>query len=57
LPVAEIRPIEPAAPRLAGRLARLREEGVLTTQPAGKKALQPIARRPGALKRFLAERD
>ncbi len=56
-PVAEIRPLEQAAPRLAGRLVRLKEQGVLVPQPAGKKALRPLASRPGALKRFLAERD
>ena len=56
-PVAEIRRIEPAEPGLASRLARLKVEGVLLPQPAGKRALHPLARRPGALKRFLEERD
>lgn len=56
-PVAEIRPVEPEAPRLASRLARLKEQGVLIPQPAGKRALRPLGIRPGALKRFLAERD
>lgn len=56
-PVAEIRPFEPAEPGLAGRLARLKIEGVLHPQPAGKRALRPLARRRGALKRFLEERD
>jgi prevent-host-death family protein len=56
-PVAEIRPIEPAAPRLASRLVRLKDQGVLVPLPAGKRALRPLGKRPGALKRFLAERD
>lgn len=56
-PVAEIRPLEPERPRLAGRLARLKEQGVLVPQASGRKALRPLGSRPGALKRFLAERD
>jgi antitoxin (DNA-binding transcriptional repressor) of toxin-antitoxin stability system len=56
-PVAEMRRIEPAEPGLAGRLARLKVEGALHPQPAGKRALRSVARRPGALKRFLQERD
>ena len=56
-PVAEIRPIEPSKPLLAGRLAHLKDQGVLLPQPSGKKALRPVGRRRGALARFLAERD
>jgi prevent-host-death family protein len=56
-PVAEIRPIEQGEPGLAVRIAKLKDEGVLVVQAPGKNALRPMARRPGALKRFLAERD
>lgn len=56
-PVAELRPIAPVEESFDARIARLRAEGVLVRQPRGSKALQPIARRPGGLKRFLAERD
>jgi prevent-host-death family protein len=56
-PVAEIRPFEAAEPGLAGRVAKLKADGVLLPQPAGRRALRPVSRRPGALKRFLADRD
>ena len=55
-PVAELRPFEPGAESLADRLARLEREGRLV--PArGKGDFRPLADRPGALERFLAERD
>lgn len=56
-PVAEIRPLEPAAPGLAGRVEALRAAGTVLTRVAGRTPLRPLARRPGALARFLAERD
>jgi prevent-host-death family protein len=56
-PVAEIRPLERPKGRLAARIEQLRREGALIEQPAGDMPLRPIARRPGALKRFLDERD
>lgn len=56
-PVAEIRPIEAAELSLAGRVAKLRGDGVLLPQAAGSRALRPLARRPGMLRRFLKERD
>ena len=54
--VAEIRPLEKEE-TLEERLRRLQEQGVLgpPTSPKGK--LEPIAHRPGALKRFLESRD
>lgn len=57
-PVAEIRPVpESSGEPLAERLARLEAAGVLSRpkQPHGK--LGRVARKPGALHRFLAERD
>ena len=56
-PVAEIRPLEPAAPGLEERIAQLTDRGILVTpgEPAGPPAT--VARRPGALGRFLADRD
>lgn len=56
-PVAEIRPVEERPTGLAGRLAQLAESGVLIRPEAGPRRLRAVARRPGALKRFLAERD
>jgi hypothetical protein len=55
--VAEIRPIPKGKQTLDERIRELEERGVIvgSGKPRGK--LQPIARRPGALKRFLAERD
>lgn len=53
--VAEVRPVSAKAESAAQRLARLEREGrVLPARGAGQFA--SIARRPGALGRFLAER-
>jgi prevent-host-death family protein len=56
-PVAEIRPLPAEAGGLAARLARLTERGVVTRRPGGAPRLRPITRRPGALDRFLRDRD
>ena len=55
--IAEISPVESSGELLADRLKRLRAEGAVV--PAGKPRgrLQRIARRPGALKRFLESRE
>jgi prevent-host-death family protein len=56
-PIAEIRPVprEPAA--LEQRITDLREQGVLSAPSARKPArLKPVARRAGALRRFLSDR-
>ncbi len=60
-PAAELRPIGPEAEGLDARLDRLESQGVLV-RPKGdrkdlKDLLEPVAKRPGALKRFLEERD
>jgi prevent-host-death family protein len=55
-PVAEIRPAA-AAHGLAARIARLREKGAVYG-PAGPRAeLNAVVRKPGALSRFLEDRD
>jgi prevent-host-death family protein len=56
-PVAEIRPIRQEKPTLSERIRELEARGIIggAGRPRGK--LRPLARRPGALKRFLAERD
>lgn len=54
-PVAELRPIGPAGSTEA-RIQRLTERGLVTPRPVGRE-LAPVARRPGALARFLADRD
>ncbi len=55
--VAEIRPLEPTPASVEDRLRRLEERGVFLPARAGKAELRPLAKRPGALKRFLESRD
>lgn len=55
-PVAELRPIQPTGTAEA-RIAQLTERGLVTAPPAARSSLAPVVRRPGALRRFLAERD
>ena len=53
--VARIVPIEP--PKALGeRLARLEEEGAILPRDGSATLIKPIARRPGALRRFLESR-
>ena len=56
-PVAEIRPIEEVSDDPVD--ARFREliQGGVIVPPRAHLELKPIARRPGALDRFLADRD
>lgn len=55
-PVAEIRPLD----RSGGAAARtdwLRSRGLLSVVEQRPRSLEPVARRPGALRRFLDDRD
>lgn len=56
-PVAEIRALPAGRSGLEARLTALADRGVLVRPAAGGAAPRPAARRPGALTRFLAERD
>jgi len=56
-PVAEIRPVARDATDLAARLEQLTERGVLVRGERRAGTLRPAARKPGALARFLADRD
>jgi prevent-host-death family protein len=56
-PVAEIRPVGPETRDLAARVDALADRGVLVRGSLEPGALRPVARRRGALKRFLAERE
>ena len=57
-PVAEIRPVSPAATGLEARYHDLVARGVITPAKKGPPFdFKPIARRAGALKRFLSSRD
>ena len=55
--VAEIRPIRNVREPLDDRIRRLETEGVLIPASAPDAGLRPLAKRPGALRRFLEERD
>lgn len=56
-PVAELRPVATVEGGLAARLAELEERGVLVPPVDSRASFKAVAKRPGALKRFLDERD
>ncbi len=56
-PVAEVRPITPAGPGLDDRVRRLEDRGVVVRPAVREGKLRRIVRRPGALERFLADRN
>jgi prevent-host-death family protein len=55
--VAELRPVEVARQTLPERLEALEDEGVLSRAPSPSGHLQPVARKSGALARFLESRE
>ena len=56
-PVAEIRPIEGKKRTLEEHLDELERRGIVSPARNRNAPLEPIAHRPGALKRFLDERE
>ena len=56
-PVAEIRPIQPEPATIEQRLRDLERRGVLIRSSEPRRPLRAVARRAGALERFLAERN
>ena len=56
-PVAEIRPIEPRGEGIEDHLRRLEERGAIVRSEERRGTLRPIARKRGALSRFLRERS
>jgi prevent-host-death family protein len=56
-PVAEIRPLAPASEGLAARLDSLADRGILARGERAAPRLKVGARRAGALRRFLQDRD
>lgn len=54
-PVAVLRPIEPST-NTETRIGQLEDRGMVSPCPA-RRGFAPIAKRPGALRRFLEERD
>ena len=55
-PVAEVRPIQRTPATIEERLDELERRGVLVRSTSPAEPITTVARRPGALKRFLAER-
>ena len=55
-PVAEIRAIRESPETIEARLDDLERQGILIRSGEPRQPLKPVVRRPGALKRFLAER-
>ena len=56
-PVAEIRAVSPPSSGLGPRIEQLVERGIIVRNQKQESVPRPIAKRPGALKRFLDERD
>ena len=56
-PVVEIRAISPGSSGLGARIEQLVERGIIIRNQKPGPRPRPIAKRPGALKRFLADRD
>lgn len=56
-PAVEIRPVAPKATGIEARMAELEARGVLTPARSRRRKFKPVIHRPGALKRFLEERD
>lgn len=55
--IAEIRPLERAPTSLAKTLGKLEDQGILSRHPGRIGPLRAVARKPGALKRFLESRE
>jgi prevent-host-death family protein len=56
-PVVEMRPVEKHGGGIEARMDELADRGVLVRPESGGLRPSLVARKPGALKRFLAERD
>ena len=57
VPVAEVRPVNRDSVTLDDRLDDLASRGALSRSRDGGRTLGPIARKPGALQRFLEDRN
>lgn len=56
-PVAEVRPINRGSTTIEEHIEELEELGVVVRQEGPRAFLSPLTRQPGALQRFLDERD
>jgi prevent-host-death family protein len=57
VPIAEIRPVRSGPHTLEQRIAELRERGIVAERSGAEPSYRTLARRPGALRRFLADRE
>lgn len=55
--IAEIRPIQNPDARLQKAIARLEDQGIVSHRSRPTGDLQPLAKKPGALARFLESRE
>lgn len=55
--IAEIRPIENPDGQLEKAIARLEDQGIVSRQHKPVGDLRPLAKKPGALARFLESRE
>ncbi len=56
-PAVEIRPVAKKAQGLEERIKELTERGCLLPATSNDRSFKPLAHRPGALKRFLEDRN
>lgn len=56
-PIAEIRPIDKSESKLEGRLSQLASQGVLQRAAQGVAGPAEVTSKPGALQRFLQDRE
>ena len=56
-PVVEMRPVAKTKSALEARIGDLTRRGVIIPAKSKTSPIKPIAKRPGALKRFLDERE
>ena len=55
--IAEIRPLEDPGIRLEKAIARLEDQGIVIRLRGPTGGMRPLAKRPGALARFLESRE
>lgn len=56
-PAVEIRPVEKKAAGIEARMAELEASGELVPARSKRRKFRPVIHRPGALKRFLDDRE
>lgn len=55
--IAEVRPVEEAEASDQETIERLRRRGLLGTAEPGSGSWEPLAKKPGSLRRFLEDRE